>query len=66
MRRVRRLGGELPFELDFVRERDGGMQELATLRTSFGEAQSTLAALRAGQEERERAHRHVEQLTLVF
>jgi DNA recombination protein RmuC len=45
----------LRLQLDgVVRERDAGTQELAALRTALGEAQSTLAALRAGQEERER------------
>ena len=52
---ARQVTESLRLQLDgVVRERDAGMQELATLRTSFGEAQSTLAGLRAGQEERER------------
>src|SRR5687767_5388231 len=45
----------LRLQLDaVVREREAGVQELATLRTAHGEAQSSLAALRATQEERER------------
>ncbi|MEO5773137.1 MAG: DNA recombination protein RmuC [Sphingomicrobium sp.] len=45
----------LRLQLDGVaRERDSGVQELATLRVAHGEAQASLAAIRATHEERER------------
>jgi DNA recombination protein RmuC len=45
----------LRLQLDGVaRERDSANQELASIRTAHAEAQASLAALRAGQEERER------------